>query len=84
MLSPATARQGVPPPDYYALIKAAKYLGVPPWELAERPTYWQEWANDSQSLDNEVEKEQEKRAEKNRKRGKGSGSSNSVRMPLGV
>ncbi len=76
----------MPPPDYYALIKAANYLGVPPWELAERPAYWQEWANDCQWLDNDLEKERDKRAEKSRKRtsSKRSGGGSSVRMPLGV
>lgn len=27
-------------PDWYELIRAARYLGVPPWELAERPVWW--------------------------------------------
>ena len=31
-------------PDYYPLIRAARYLGVPPWELADRPRVWLEWA----------------------------------------
>ena len=29
-------------PDDYALFKAAKELGVPPWELARQPTYWRD------------------------------------------
>jgi hypothetical protein len=31
-------------PLEYRLIRAARYLGVAPWDLAKRPTYWQEWA----------------------------------------
>ena len=31
-------------PDWYPLVRAAKYLGVAPWELAERPSWWQEVA----------------------------------------
>jgi hypothetical protein len=27
-------------PDWYPLIRAAKYLGVAPWDLAERPAHW--------------------------------------------
>jgi len=27
-------------PDYYRLIKGAKYLGVKPWELLEQPIWW--------------------------------------------
>ncbi len=31
-------------PEYYGLIRAARYLGVPPWELAEQPIFWQDAA----------------------------------------
>lgn len=31
-------------PDWYGVIAAAHYLGVPPWELADRPAIWTEWA----------------------------------------
>ena len=31
-------------PDWYPLIKAARWLGVPPWELFEQPQVWQDWA----------------------------------------
>lgn len=31
-------------PWWYTLIKAAKYLGVPPWVLAEQPVAWQRYA----------------------------------------
>jgi hypothetical protein len=28
----------------YALVRAARYLGVPPWELARQPAAWQDLA----------------------------------------
>jgi len=31
-------------PDWYPLIRAARYLGVAPWELATQPIAWQDWA----------------------------------------
>lgn len=35
---------GEPPPDEFALITEARYLGVPPWELAAQPVYWRRLA----------------------------------------
>lgn len=31
-------------PDWYPLVRAARYLGVAPWDLYERPLIWQTWA----------------------------------------
>jgi len=31
-------------PPWYPLLRAARYLGVPPWELARQPVTWQRWA----------------------------------------
>lgn len=31
-------------PDWYWLVRAARYLGVAPWELLERPPIWIELA----------------------------------------
>lgn len=31
-------------PDWFRLIEAARYLGVPPWDLANKPVFWQEAA----------------------------------------
>jgi hypothetical protein len=31
-------------PDWYPLIRAARYLGVAPWELQAQPIAWQDWA----------------------------------------
>jgi hypothetical protein len=27
-------------PDWYVHLRAAKYLGVSPWELADAPAFW--------------------------------------------
>lgn len=35
-------------PEWYPLIKAARYLGVAPWELAERSAWWMNIAIDAQ------------------------------------
>lgn len=31
-------------PDWYALIQAAKYLNVAPWDLLEQPVFWKDKA----------------------------------------
>jgi len=31
-------------PDWYALVQAAKYLGVAPWDLMRQSIYWQDKA----------------------------------------
>lgn len=31
-------------PDWYPLIRAARYLGVAPWDLARQPVWWREIA----------------------------------------
>lgn len=31
-------------PEWYELIEAARYLIVPPWELAEQSVVWVRWA----------------------------------------
>ena len=50
----------------YALVKAARFLGIPPWELERRDTYWRDLAlvveNSERWAENELVK---------RERGKG-------------
>jgi len=46
-------------PDWYTLIKAARYLGVAPWELAEQPTEWVAWAYACQSAEAEAQPRQQ-------------------------
>lgn len=30
-------------PDWYPVIRAARYLNVKAWELARQPSYWMHW-----------------------------------------
>lgn len=43
-------------PDWYALLMAARYMHVPPWELLERSSCWREWALDAIAAENMAEK----------------------------
>jgi hypothetical protein len=38
-------------PRWYRLIKAAQYLGVPPWELSARPLTWVTMAEAAQNAE---------------------------------
>lgn len=31
-------------PEWYPLMQAARYLGVPPWDLADQAECWTDWA----------------------------------------
>lgn len=31
-------------PNWYPTIRAARYLGIAPWELAQRSVVWRDWA----------------------------------------
>ncbi|NLF14542.1 MAG: hypothetical protein GX597_22360 [Anaerolineaceae bacterium] len=42
-------------PEWYPLLRAARYLRVPPWELAGQPLVWQEWALVSEAAEREAE-----------------------------
>lgn len=46
-------------PEWYPLIRAARYLGVPPWQLAEMPVIWQEWALMAESAEAPPPKQRE-------------------------
>lgn len=48
-------------PSWYLLIRAAKYLGVPPWELAKMPIFWRDAALAAESAENYAENEKIKR-----------------------
>jgi hypothetical protein len=43
-------------PEWFRLLRAARYLGVAPWELLRQPLYWQEWALTAESVEAEVER----------------------------
>jgi hypothetical protein len=38
-------------PQWYLLIRAARFLGVPPWELADKPLTWYYWALAAESAE---------------------------------
>lgn len=42
-------------PAWYRAIKAARYLGVPPWELAAQPLGWLAMAEAAQGADAHAE-----------------------------
>lgn len=50
-------------PEIYTLIRAARYLRVPPWELLEQPNLWAEWAVAIEGAEAWAEREQIKRQE---------------------
>lgn len=50
-------------PAWYMVIKAARVLGVPPWELLEREAVWMHWALAAKSAENKAQAAQRKRAE---------------------
>jgi hypothetical protein len=43
-------------PDWYPLIVAAKYLGVPPWDLLERSVFWRDKALIAMSAEKQAKK----------------------------
>ncbi len=63
-------------PDAYPLIRAARYLGVAPWELARQPICWMDWALLFESAEHKApaiaEKINEQREEVKRGGGKSS------------
>lgn len=42
-------------PEAYPLIRAARYLGVAPWDLLERPLIWTVWARLFEDAENEAQ-----------------------------
>ena len=42
-------------PEWYPLIRAARCLGVAPWELLEQRSTWLEWALIAESAENEAQ-----------------------------
>lgn len=51
----------------YSLIRAAKYLGVAPWELAERSIAWRDWALEAEAAEAKAQEQVHRQA---RDRGK--------------
>jgi hypothetical protein len=57
-------------PEWYITIQAAKYLGVPPWDLADRPMAWQEWAVAARNAEAAAEADNRKQRAKKQNQGK--------------
>ena len=47
-------------PDYYPLVRAARYLHVAPWELTEQAVWWQDVANICETAEGEAQEERSK------------------------
>lgn len=43
-----------PAPDGYALVRASRYLGVAPWELARQPLAWTAMALEFEAAESEA------------------------------
>jgi hypothetical protein len=54
-------------PDWYPLLRAAKYLGVAPWDLAERPAHWMHLALAAESAELGASEQRAKLAQKRRR-----------------
>ena len=43
-------------PEWYPVLRAARWLGVAPWELLDRPRVWLDWALTAESAEGAGEK----------------------------
>jgi hypothetical protein len=43
-------------PEWYVLMTAAKWMGVPPWDLLEQPAIWTDWALAAIHAENEAQR----------------------------
>lgn len=48
-------------PQWYMQIRAARYLGVAPWDLVLRPLVWTEWALAAEDAENKAQADIDKR-----------------------
>lgn len=46
-------------PDWWFLIRAARYLGVAPWDLARQPVFWMDAALVTETVEAEYQKQQQ-------------------------
>lgn len=54
-------------PAWYTLLRAARYLGVAPWELAAQPVIWARWAWAAESAEGMAQKNWRERQRQHRK-----------------
>ena len=55
-------------PDWYLLLRASRYLRVAPWDLADRPVWWQNLALTAEHAESDAQEHQSKRKEGNANR----------------
>lgn len=53
-------------PDWYQVLRAAKYLGVAPWQLLEQPVIWMDWALAAESAEIDAQNQLMQKAKKKR------------------
>ena len=55
-------------PATYALFRAAKYCGVPPWEMEQQSVYWINHALKYEAIENEATAKRQERSQRAAKR----------------
>jgi hypothetical protein len=53
-------------PDWYFVVRAARYLGVAPWELMKQSALWMKWALMAEHAEHEAERQLQERAQRMR------------------
>ena len=48
-------------PEWYGLLRAAKYLGVAPWDLNRQPLVWRLWAHEAEGAEAAAQKHARKK-----------------------
>jgi hypothetical protein len=51
-------------PETYRLFRAAKYIGVSPWELSEQSVFWMNHALEYENIENRASAKRQERASK--------------------
>lgn len=49
-------------PDWYQHLRAAKYLGVAPWDLAAQPVFWREAALAAEQVEHDYQERQNQKS----------------------
>jgi hypothetical protein len=57
-------------PNDYALFRAAKYCGVPPWEMAQQSLFWMNHALAYEGIEGEAQQKRQQRNWKAAARGR--------------
>lgn len=50
-------------PQWYPTIRAARYLKVPPWELAQKSHVWVEWALTAEDAEAQAQQRRQQRSQ---------------------